>query len=104
MISLKPGVHIADIRPEVVLALTIADAVYIKHGAMLVVTSVRDGKHMTGSLHYSGAAADLRTGNLKPVEVAEVATQLRAALGPDFDVVVETDHIHLEFDPKTGGF
>jgi len=28
--------------------------------------------------------------------------RLKLNLGADFDVVQETDHIHIEFDPKHG--
>jgi hypothetical protein len=30
----------------------------------------------------------------------EVATEMRKALGDAYDVVVESDHIHLEYDPE----
>jgi len=31
-----------------------------------------------------------------------VYKQLRIALGEQFDVILEADHIHIEFDPKDG--
>lgn len=80
----------------------------------LVVTSAVDGKHMRGSLHYSGAAIDLRfwryverweetaTGwraELKP-QYWHLIEDLRERLGPDYDVVVEDDHLHVEYDPE----
>lgn len=81
-------------------AAVIAEAVYAKYGAELVITSANDGKHGKNTLHDDGLALDLRTWSLQGREV-EVAGQLQAALGPDYDVVLESDHIHLEFQPKT---
>lgn len=31
-----------------------------------------------------------------------VRLALQKALGPTFDVVLESDHFHVEFQPKTG--
>ena len=66
-----------------------------------VITSASDGKHGPNSLHYKGKALDLRTKNLRPEQVHPVYVALNEALSPGgFDVVLETDHIHVEFDPK----
>ena len=65
-----------------------------------VVTSAFDGKHMPNSRHYVGEALDVRTSTLKPQEVTEFANSLKNYLGKSFDVVVEADHIHIEYDPK----
>ena len=97
--KIKPGVSIAGIRPELVLALCIADTTYAQYANNLIVTSVLDGEHMRGSLHYVGAAADLR----KPADdVGVIVDRLRDSLGDNYDVVLETDHIHIEFQPKVG--
>lgn len=63
-----------------------------------VLTSARDGKHAPGSLHQVGQALDFRNRNW-PDSIG-MADSLRAKLGPDFDVVLEKDHLHIEFDPK----
>lgn len=64
-----------------------------------VITSANDGKHMTSSLHYSDLAWDLRTNNIPDKgKIEEIARTLRVDLGSDWDVVVESDHIHVEFD------
>lgn len=97
---LKPGVRIHGIAPEMVVALMAADGVYRANGAELVVTSVADGVHSRGSKHYIGHAVDLRTRHIKPQVAVKVRNELAEALGADFDVVLEGDHIHVEFDPK----
>ena len=96
--SLKPGVRVLGIRPEMVLALRIVEAVYQAHGAPFVITSVMEGTHKRASLHYLGCAADLR---LPPQDAASIVAEAKAALGEDYDVILEGDHIHLEYDPKS---
>lgn len=93
----KEGVIWTDIHPKIEQVLHGVDAVYQKFGVEAVITSGRDGKHMEGSLHYQGKAFDLRTWHV----IEEVAKQLRTYLGKDYDVIVEKDHIHCEYDPKS---
>ena len=97
---LKEGVKINGTRPEIVFALNVCDAVYSKYGEELVITSLNDGKHSITSLHYAGCAADLRTHYFDIDEVKIVASDIRSRLGLDYDVIVEKDHIHLEFQPR----
>ena len=102
---LKPGVKLQNLRPQIVLAAMIVRDVYAKHGLDLRITSANDGKHKDTSLHYAGHAVDLGTkydtGIQYPQHLRDVViADLRAALGADFDVVDEPDHIHVEYDPK----
>lgn len=100
--KLKSGVIPTSIRPELLLALIVSDGVWAKHGQDLVVTSLNDSTHGNTSLHYAGAAGDLRTRYFPDGVAFQVAEDLREALGknPDYDVVLEDDHIHLEWQPK----
>ena len=98
--QLKTGVKLRGLQPELLLALIVADGIYKKYFARdLVVTSVTDGCHKVGSKHFVGQAADLRLWGLEG-RVESIVSALVAALGEDFDVVPEKDHIHLEYDPK----
>ena len=99
--KLKPGVTMKGVCPEMVLGLIIVDSVVWRQFQVdPVVTSITDGKHMSGSRHYLGYAADLRIWGIED-KIASVVPALQHALGENFDVVHESDHIHLEFDPKT---
>jgi hypothetical protein len=99
MIRLKTGVRAAGIRPEIVLAIQIAEGIWQAQGCELVVTSLTEGHHSRTSLHYAGAAVDFRIWYLD----AELARrELADALGDDYDVILEKDHIHCEFQPKSG--
>jgi hypothetical protein len=98
---LKHGVDLRGIQPQMAVAYTIAEAIYWdKAGVHCVITSCSDGRHGPNSLHYKGMALDLRTSNLRPEQLHPVFNALKTALGVQFDTVMESDHIHCEFDPK----
>ena len=65
----------------------------------LVITSARDGDHRPGSMHYQGDAIDLRSRNLP--DAFSARDRLQTLLGDEYDVVLEADHIHVEYDPRT---
>ena len=67
-------------------------------GRDAMITSARDGRHMSSSLHFSGKAIDLRTRDMGGKEKL-VVEALKKKLGKSFDIVLESDHIHLEYDP-----
>lgn len=99
MLSLKPGVRFENISDSIVDQLPTICRVYRSFGQTCTITSARDGTHMAGSKHYTGEAIDLRTRDFSLPERREVHQTLQIVLGSDFDVVLEKDHIHLEFDP-----
>jgi hypothetical protein len=100
MLMLKPGVRITGMRPEILLAAVAAERVYEEAGHDFVITACLDGKHMTGSYHFAGAAIDVRTRDLQPADVQKIIARIKSCLGDDFDVLLEADHIHIEFQPK----
>lgn len=94
--------RILGIRVEIIFALNVAQRVYDELGYELVITSGTEpeANHKPGSLHYSGAAVDLRTRHMAEADKKRAADLLRARLGAEFDVVLEQTHIHIEFQPK----
>ena len=64
-----------------------------------LVTSGNDSVHMEGSLHYQDRALDFRTRDLTRDEVTQWAGEIERRLGPDYDVVIESDHLHVEYQP-----
>jgi len=99
-IRLKHGVKIDAISPQIVLAISVADSILRELPAETVVTSCNDAVHRRGSLHNVGQAVDLRTRHIGNVMAETFTGQLRSALGAQFDVVLESDHIHVEYQPK----
>ena len=98
---IKDGVDLRGLKPQMAVAYTIAAMLYQKHGAQpCVITSAGDGTHGPNSLHYQGLALDLRTRSVIPAMLTSIVRDLKFALGAQFDVVEEVDHIHIEFDPK----
>jgi len=98
--KLKPGVDMTGIKPELILGLVVADFVYSTFDVEMVVTSLLDGRHSLTSLHYAGCAADLRTRNIPEGLRKQVRDDIAAALPNDFDVVLESNHIHMEWQPR----
>lgn len=98
--TLKVGVRILGIRPELVLGLSIAQEVYRQHNVEFVITSVMEGTHKRASIHYAGGGADLRRPPLDNI-ADDIINDIKLALGEDFDVILEGDHIHMEFQPKS---
>ena len=96
--KLKPGVDVSGLRPEMVLAVLVARA-YHPTGA-ITVTSVVDGKHKVGSKHYVGQAVDLRIFDISISQAREWVEAIAISLGKQYDVILESDHVHIEFDPK----
>ena len=103
---LKDNVHVngAHFYPEMVRIIDVARATAPQTvDAAIWITSANDGQHMDGSLHYKNRAFDIRIKNL----IGDVhstarlwAAKISLALGLDYDVILEEDHIHVEFDPK----
>ena len=99
-LCLKKGVKLTGVHPALVLALLSAAFIYAKHGKQLWITSVNDSKHSTTSLHFNGCAADLRTRFFTDDELDQVSKELADAMGEDFDIITEPDHIHIEYQPR----
>lgn len=99
--TLKEGVSLNGLDPIVYYHLTAIDAIHrvVVHRDAII-TSGTEGKHMQGSLHYRGRALDLRTRDLSPSKREELRDALERGLGPGWDVILESTHIHVEWDPK----
>ena len=99
MLMLKPDVRIMD--PEIILAIVIAERAYAEIGCELMLTSGIGGQHSAGSLHYTGCAVDLRTLNVPAGKLTPLVEKIRVALGPDFDVVLESNHLRTQQTQKS---
>ena len=99
---IKPGVRVGNMCPGILLAINVAESVRREiDGKEVTITSLCEGKHSRGSLHYDGKAVDIRTRDCeKPETFAAFLKDALGGLSPDYDVVLEKDHIHVEFQPK----
>ena len=94
---IKAGVDISRLRPEIRKKLNeIARRVGAIEGEELIITSTYEGSHSEGSLHYANLAVDIR----RYKKGRDVRDELSNRFGMDYDVVLVSDHIHIEYDPK----
>jgi hypothetical protein len=99
-VLVKNDVSIKLLSPQMALAAQIVDGVFADFDAVCTITAGEDGKHKHNSLHYKGLALDFRTRHVPPGLRPALAEAVRLALGPQFDVVLHSTHLHVEFDPK----
>lgn len=108
-ITLKAGVSLDKLTPQAVLAMMVcADVLEDYARTPLTITSVgpevtekTSGHliHKAGSLHYKGRAFDFRTRTMTDTQRSDAIEEMKARLGNEFDVVMEADHGHIEWDP-----
>lgn len=109
MLSIKPGASVRGLRAETLLGLMVAYSVFDKFGIDMTLTEGEGSTHGYGSLHYVGLAVDIREFNVPDHLLPAVREAIHKALGNDdakgivseYDFVLESDHFHLEFQPKT---
>jgi hypothetical protein len=91
---LKAGVDISRLNRPIRRALNHIGALYPD----FVITSTYEGTHSPGSLHYANDAIDIRMKTFHRTAIS--VDRLKEVLGPDFDIIRERNHIHIEYDPK----
>lgn len=97
---LKAGVNPVGIKPEINLAMMIADAVYKDFMYECVITSINDSTHSATSRHYQGMAFDLRTRHMPAKTAENVSKTIQTNLGNNYFVLLESNHIHVSYKPR----
>jgi len=95
---IKAGVDISRLNREIRRSLPRVEAIYDEYLEDFVITSTFEGNHGAGSLHYSNDAYDV---GLPKRNTQEIFNVVKEDLGNSYDVILEGDHIHIEYDPKT---
>lgn len=100
-IEFKGSVRSDGIKPEASHIIVIAHRVFVRFLGedVMTVTSITDGTHSPNSLHYGGLAVDIRTRDLSNEQKSTLVAEMKKALGTDYDVVLESTHLHVEYDP-----
>jgi len=94
---IKAGVDISRLKRPIRRVLgPVAGIVWAIERQELVITSTYEGNHSESSLHYCNEAIDIRSWG----KARKVRDEIKRKLGRDYDVIYETDHIHIEYDPK----
>lgn len=103
--KLKPGVSIERLAMQAHYLMGAVEMAYrMVCDKDCVATSTTDShKDRPKSLHNYGLAVDFRTRDLTQKEQKEIYALLLRKLDPlGFDTVLESDHFHVEYDPKEG--
>lgn len=98
MLSIKSTADLRGMQPELVPAIIVANEVYGSAGYDCVITSVCDGEHTKGTLHKHGFGVDIRTKHVPVEKQAALAKEIATRLSTQYDVLLEADHLHIEFD------
>jgi len=93
---IKFGVSIEKLARPIRIILELVETEYNKFAVEAVITSTFEGNHRLNSLHYQNLAIDFR----KIEQIEEVAKKLKAQLSDDYDIIVESDNLHVEYDQK----
>lgn len=99
----KSGVKIEGLKPVMFPLIVYVSNIHFRlfNSKKMVITSVLDGKHMKGSKHYRGLAIDVRINDKPKDHIHCFFTTLTYDSNlKDYDIVLEKDHIHIEYDPK----
>lgn len=100
LLKLKHSVNPSQIKPEINLAIQVALSLWSRQNEhVLTITSLADSQHSLTSLHYVGYAVDIRIRELHS-DPKDLSDALRDSLVSDYDVILESDHIHVEYQPK----
>jgi hypothetical protein len=90
---IKRGVF-GDLAPVMQKALGRIIALYAAEQRIhFYITSIAEGNHGYGSLHYIGLAVDFLKQGISRQQITDL-------LGSDFDVCEYDSHFHVEYDPQ----
>lgn len=97
----KTGVKLIGVHPQTFFAIYVADQVYQSvTNKEVTVTSCNDSNHSRTSLHYAGYAVDLRIKDVDKALWETLRTEIAKRLTDEYDVILESNHIHIEYQPK----
>ena len=105
LLKFKPGTQVdlldSAIIPGLVAFITLMESALDVN--KLIVTSVNDGVHKSGSLHYQGRAIDFRSKIYPRERLEHVVAEFRKLYSADYQLLWEhpgqpNEHLHLEYD------
>ena|SRR5271157_5246317 len=96
---IKQGVVMCFLNDQIRTALAVIQEVYEGLLEEPVCTAGCDGNHKVNSKHYVNDAVDLRLPHKDNIPL--IVAQLKAKLGSKFYVLLEVDHIHVQYGQPT---
>lgn len=104
MLKIKENVNLVGLQPQMIIAAISAnDFCNTVAKVDCVITSALDAKHSDTSLHFAGFALDIRTREMSETMQNMFRNAMEQSLGTQYDVLLEGDHLHIEFQPKYNG-
>jgi len=103
-VKFKHSVVHAGVQAPCWYALGVIEVCYRHRGFEVVVTSLADShENRPASLHNQGLACDIRIRNIPASTLAFIVSDIKEILEPvGYDIVLENNHIHCEYQPKNG--
>jgi len=104
--KVKKTVEVKGLTNQILIAWMVSKWVYFELGLNNhAMTSGSGGRHSYGSLHFNGNAIDIRSKDNEGVYFTKsfgdkVAETIASRLPNDYDIIFETNHIHMEWQPK----
>ena len=98
MLRFKPEVRIGYFDERAGLVFQHASVWSLRTGVDVEINSANDSTHGAASLHPRDLAWDLDTAGDKPEDLPRLGRFLADRLPAGFEVVIEGDHVHVEFD------
>ena len=98
LLKIKGG---AVVSRQVIIAAAVVNAANsLDLSTDMVITSGNDSRHLPGSKHYTDEALDFRTKTLTKTQQRALTDTVKRRLGRHYDVILESDHLHIEYDPE----
>lgn len=98
MLHFKASVAIRVFTPQLAELFAAASLFSLIEGIGVEINSVDDGRHGATTLHGRSLASDLDTDGDRPEHLGLLWRHLAAHLGPGWTVILEGDHVHVEWD------
>ena len=102
MLRFKPEVRVVFFTEQLLAIFQACTLWSFRARVDVEINSVDDGAdvHKVGTLHGRSLAADLDTVGDKQTDTLQLAEYLRVVLPPQYDVIYEGDHVHVEWDAR----
>lgn len=104
MLRFKPEVRIRYLDPRLVEPLAAACLWSARSAIDVEINSIEDGPdvHVATSLHPFGLAIDFDTVGDRAADLTALGEWFRRHLPAQYDVLLESDHVHVEWDVHRG--
>lgn len=96
-VRISPNVE-GMLTPQISRVLGLALAWSVREGKSIDINSFNDGKHIDGSLHYLDLAIDLDVAGEDRDDLMALGDFLITHLPSGYQVMVNREHIHVEWD------